>query len=126
MPNPKQNDSNDRITQIFSTIVVWIFLGAILLSLLASTCLISCINSVRITTPEADATKIQRAFKQCKSAKDVDKAADLWRAYVDAYQEAAYEGKITAEDVKDFVMKAGYNEYQIEAEKAYFLNGLND
>ena len=98
----------------------------VLLSLLASTCLISCINSVRITTPEADATKIQRAFKQCKSAKDVDKAADLWRAYVDAYQEAAYEGKITAEDVKDFVMKAGYNEYQIEAEKAYFLNGLND
>lgn len=27
MPNPKQNDSNNRITQIFSTIVVWISLG---------------------------------------------------------------------------------------------------
>lgn len=32
MPNPKQNDSNDRITQIFSTIVVWIFLGAIIIT----------------------------------------------------------------------------------------------
>lgn len=98
----------------------------VLLSLLAGTCFISCINNVRITTPEADATKIQRAFQSCKSAKDVDKAADLWRTYVDAYQEAAYKGKITAEDVKDFVMKAGYNEYQIEAEKAYFLEGLNN
>ena len=44
---------------------------------------------------------------------------------VEAYQEAAYKGKLTAQDVMEFVMKAGYNEYQIEAEKAYFLDGLN-
>ena len=96
-----------------------------LLPLFVSFCLVACTNVVRITTPEADAAKIQNAFKQCKSAKDVDKAADLWRAYVEAYQEAAYKGKLTAQDVMELVMKAGYNEYQIEAEKAYFLDGLN-
>lgn len=31
MSNSKQNDSNDRIAQIFSRIVVWIFLGTIIL-----------------------------------------------------------------------------------------------
>ena len=31
MSNSKQNDSNDRIAQIFSRIVVWIFLATIIL-----------------------------------------------------------------------------------------------
>lgn len=31
MSNPKQNDSNDRVTRIFSRIVVWIFLGTIIM-----------------------------------------------------------------------------------------------
>lgn len=31
MSNPKQNDSNDRVTRIFSTIVVWFFLGTIIM-----------------------------------------------------------------------------------------------
>ena len=67
-------------------------------------CMLSCgSDSVKITTPCADAQKCANAFAKAKTREDAAKAYELLEKYQQAYQEAAYKGKISDEAVFQFM-----------------------
>ena len=63
----------------------------------------ACEKSVKITTPERDARKCFELIHNSKTPKELDKNAEIVARYVEAYQNAVYEGKVTVDDLETFL-----------------------
>lgn len=60
-------------------------------------------NSVRITSPCNDAQKCANAIKKAQTPEEAAKAYELFEKYQQAYAEAAYKGKISDDEVFQFM-----------------------
>lgn len=76
-------------------------------------------DGVSITTPAKDGAYCTKLLDDCKSVKDVRKAAEKISRYIEAYEKAFHNGDIVGEQYKEFMLSAP-NQVSIENKIVYF------
>lgn len=90
-----------------------------LIFILLSVFLFYSCGDVSISTPAKDGAYCTKLLNDCKSVKDVRKAAEKISRYIEAYEKAFHNGDIVGEQYMEFMMSAP-NQASIESAIAYF------
>ena len=76
---------------------------------------------VRLTTPQNDGRICSELIRNAKTLKELDEVRVKVYKYIDAYQDKIYEGKISGQDYKDFLLEIGNVDAAIDSRAAYIV-----